>query len=270
MGNRFRGGIEAGAMPSHHRYFGNPVLTTIGRLLFKSNCKDFHCGLRGFDRAAIIKLDLRTTGMEFASEMIVKATLNKLRIAEVPTVLAKDGRSRPPHLRSWRDGWRHLRFLLMYSPRWSFFFPGLVAIFLGLIIGILVLPGPLFFAGIRFDIHFLLFAAALIIIGYQSVTFAIFTKTFGITTKLLPSDPKFEKFFNYITLEVGLFAGAVLLLIGAILSASAFIQWSRLSFGLLNPDITMRFFIPGVTGGILGVQTIFSSLFLSILGLARR
>lgn len=270
MGNRFRGGIAPGAMPPLHKYLGNPVLTTIGRVLFRSECKDFHCGLRGFNRESILALDLRTTGMEFASEMVVKATLNRLKITEVPTTLAKDGRSRPPHLRSWRDGWRHLRFLLMYSPRWLFLFPGLAAILLGVIIGGLVLPGPFFLDGIRFDIHSLLFASALIVSGYQAVTFAIFTKTYAIEAKLLPPDPAFQAPFKYITLESGLIVGVLLFLVGIVLSASAFIQWGHQAFGLLDPEVTMRLFIPGLTAVILGVQTIFSSFFLSILGLRHR
>ena len=141
MGNRFKGGIKPGAMKALHRYLGNPVLTGIGRLFFRSRCGDFHCGLRGFDRGAIVDLDLRTTGMEFASEMVVKATLQKLRISEVPTTLSPDGRSRPPHLRSWRDGWRHLRFLLLYSPRWLFFLPGIALLLCGLLTGVWLLPG---------------------------------------------------------------------------------------------------------------------------------
>ena len=270
MGNRFRGGIAPGAMPPLHRYLGNPVLTTIGRVLFHSECKDFHCGLRGFNRDAILALDLRTSGMEFASEMVVKATLHKLKITEVATTLAKDGRSRPPHLRSWRDGWRHLRFLLMYSPRWLFLLPGIVAMLLGVVIGGLVLPGPFYFAGIRFDIHSLLFAATLIVVGYQAITFAIFTKTFAIEQKLLPPDPVFQAPFKYITLESGLIAGVFFLVLGLALSASAFFEWGRQSFGMLDPEFTMRLFIPGQTAVIMGVQTIFSSFFLSILGLNHR
>ena len=270
MGNRFRGGIQRGAMPPLHKYLGNPVLTTIGRVLFRSECKDFHCGLRGFDRDAILALDLRTTGMEFASEMVVKATLNKLRITEVPTTLAKDGRSRPPHLRSWRDGWRHLRFLLMYSPRWLFLLPGALAIVIGLILGALVIPGTLILGHIGLDIHTLLFASALIVIGYQAVTFAIFTKTYAIQQKLLPADPSFEAPFQYISLESGLIAGVVLLLAGLALCATAVVSWSQRDFGALNPEHTMRLFIPGVTALMLGVQTIFSSFFLSILGLSHR
>ena len=270
MGNRFKGGIAAGAMPTHHRYLGNPVLTGIGRVLFRSHCGDFHCGLRGFHSESIRRLDLRTTGMEFASEMVVRASLNGLRITEVPTPLAKDGRSRPPHLHSWRDGWRHLRFLLMYSPRWLFFFPGLIAIFLGLVLGALVLPAPFFIAGIRFDIHSLLLASALIVLGYQAVTFAIFTKTFAISAGMLPPDPRFQGPVEYVTLEMGLLFGVLLLTIGALLSFLALFEWGRQSFGTLDPEVTMRLFIPGLTSIILGVQTIFSSFFLSILGLNHR
>jgi glycosyltransferase involved in cell wall biosynthesis len=270
MGNRFHGGIATGAMPPLHRYLGNPVLTAIGRLLFHSECGDFHCGLRGFNREAVLGLDLRTNGMEFASEMVVKATLHKLRMTEVPTKLSRDGRSRAPHLRSWRDGWRHLRFLLMYSPRWLFLWPGYVAIFTGLVIGGLVLPGPFLIDGIHLDIHSLLFASALIVLGYQSILFGIFTKTFAIGRKLLPPDPAFEKSFKYVTLETGLVAGFILLLGGLALSATAVFQWGQRSFGALDPVVTMRLFIPGLTGVILGVQTIFSSFFLSILGLDHR
>jgi glycosyltransferase involved in cell wall biosynthesis len=270
MGNRFRGGISAGAMPLHHRYLGNPVLTAVGRILFRSPCKDFHCGLRGFNREAILALDLRTTGMEFASEMVVKATLNGLKITEVPTTLAKDGRSRPPHLRSWRDGWRHLRFLLVYSPRWLFLLPGLAGILLGLIVGGLVLPRPFVIGHLRLDIHVLLFASALVVVGYQAVIFAIFTKTFAIEQKLLPPDPAFQAAFKRITLEWGLVAGGVLFLAGLVLCFWVLIFWQYHSFGPIDPDITMRLFIPGVTAVILGVQTIFSSFFLSILGLSHR
>jgi len=270
MGNRFLGGIQPGAMPPLHKYLGNPVLTTIGRVLFRSECKDFHCGLRGFDRDAILALDLRTTGMEFASEMVVKATLNKLRITEVPTTLAKDGRSRPPHLRSWRDGWRHLRFLLMYSPRWLFLFPGFLAILCGLVLGALVIPGPFYLGHVGLDINTLLFSSALIVIGYQAVLFAVFTKIFAIQQKLLPADPSFEAPFRYISLESGLIAGVLLILTGLVLCASAFAFWGRHDFGPLNPEHTMRLFIPGIAALMLGVQTVFSSFYLSILGLSRR
>ena len=266
MGNRFKGGIAAGAMPPLHRYLGNPVLTWIGRLFFGSPCTDFHCGLRGFSKAAIEQLDLRTTGMEFASEMVVKATLYKLRITEVPTTLSPDGRSRPPHLRSWRDGWRHLRFLLLYSPRWLFLYPGILLMFLGFVTTLWLLPGP---RGI-FDIHTLLYAATAISIGFQSVTFAVFTKIFAITEGLIPQDRRLNRLFSYVNLEFGLIVGAILLLMGVAGSIYAFNTWESHSFGLLTPSQTMRVVIPSVTCLALGFQSVLSSFFLSVLGLKRR
>ena len=196
MGNRFAGGIATGAMPPLHRYLGNPVLTFVGRLFFHSPCRDFHCGLRGFDRAAILALDLHTTGMEFASEMVVKATLAGLRMAEVPTTLRPDGRSRPPHLRSWRDGWRHLRFLLMYCPRWLFLVPGLALMLAGAAIFAAVLPGPVRLGRGTLDIHTLLAGATFLVIGYQAVVFAVLTKVFAITEGLLPEDRLLSRAFR--------------------------------------------------------------------------
>jgi glycosyltransferase involved in cell wall biosynthesis len=266
MGNRFKGGIKPGAMPRLHKYLGNPVLTAIGRLLFQSPCNDFHCGLRGFSKDAITKLDLRTIGMEFASEMVVKATLHKMRIAEVPTTLSPDGRSRPPHLRSWRDGWRHLRFLLLYSPRWLFLYPGALLMLIGTIAGLWLLPGP---KGI-FDIHTLLYSAAAILVGFQAVSFAIFTKMFAISEGLLPEDPRLNRVFQYINLEVGLIVGSILLLIGIASSIYAFGIWGVHLFAPLTPSKMMRIVIPAVTCLALGFQIILSSFFLSVLGLKRR
>ena len=262
MGNRFKGGIKPGAMPPLHKYLGNPVLTAIGRLLFSSPCGDFHCGLRAFNRDAIAKFNLRTTGMEFASEMVVKATLNKLRITEVPTTLSPDGRSRPPHLRSWRDGWRHLRFLLLYSPRWLFLYPGMLLILLGLISTFWFLPTP--------RVHTLLYSSAAIIIGFQTVTFAVFTKAFAISEGLLPEDSRLKRVFRYINLEVGLIVGNALWLMGMAGSIYAFSTWKANLFGALEPANTMRIVIPSVTCLALGLQAIFSSFFLSVLGLKRR
>jgi len=270
MGNRFLGGINRGAMPPLHRYLGNPVLTTIGRLFFHSPCGDFHCGLRGFRKAAIMQLDLRTTGMEFASEMVVKATLRKMRIAEVPTTLSPAGRSRPPHLHSWRDGWRHLRFLLLYSPRWLFLYPGQLLMLLGLLIGAWLLPGPKMVGGITFDVHTLLYAALAVIIGFQAIVFAIFTKVFAISEGLLPQDPRLNAVMEYITLEVGLIVGIVLVLLGLAGSIYAVGYWDVHSFGNLNPSRTLRIVIPAVTFLTLGCQILLSSFFLSILGLRRR
>ena len=270
MGNRFKGGIKPNAMPPLHKYLGNPVLTTIGRLFFHSPCGDFHCGLRAFNKEAIMKLDLHTTGMEFASEMVVKATLHKMRIAEVPTTLSPDGRSRPPHLRSWRDGWRHLRFLLLYSPRWLFLYPGAVLMALGLLVGLWLLPGPQLVKGIGLDVHTLLYAAVAIIIGYKAVVFAIFSKVFAISEGLLPEDPKLSAAFQEINLEKGLLAGAALLVAGVAGSVWAFSSWGARSFGPLDASETLRTIIPAITSLTLGVQTIFSSFFLSILGMKRR
>jgi len=270
MGNRFRGGIAPGAMPPLHRYLGNPVLTTIGRIFFRSPCGDFHCGLRGFSKAAILNLDLQTTGMEFASEMVVKATLQRLHIAEVPTTLSPDGRTRAPHLRSWRDGWRHLRFLLLYSPRWLFLFPGALLMLLGLLTMLWLLPVPRVVAGVTFDVHTLLYAAAAIIIGFQAILFAVFTKVFAISEGLLPPDKRLESLFRYITLESGLIIASLLILAGLSGTAYAYWFWDQLSFGNLDPARTMRIVIPAVTALTVGCQTLFSSFFLSILGLRRR
>ena len=270
MGNRFRGGIKPNAMPPLHKYLGNPVLTFIGRLLFKSPSGDFHCGLRGFRKDAAMELDLRTTGMEFASEMVVKMTLNKKRIAEVPTTLSKDGRSRPPHLRSWHDGWRHLRFLLLYSPRWLFFYPGLAAMLIGVMTWAFLLPSPQSIGGIRLDVHTLLYGALLLMMGYQSVIFAVFTKVFAISEGLLPDDPRLEKHLSEVSLEKGLICGGLALLVGIAGSIFAVVNWEMKSFGGLDPSETLRVVIPSVTAIALGFQTMLSSLFLGVLRLRRR
>jgi glycosyltransferase involved in cell wall biosynthesis len=270
MGNRFKGGIRAGAMPPLHKYLGNPVLTGIGKLLFKSPVGDFHCGLRGFRKDAIASLDLRTTGMEFASEMVVKATLQKLNITEVPTTLSPDGRSRPPHLRSWRDGWRHLRFMLLYSPRWLFFYPGIFLIAAGIVTGAWLLPGPRSFGGITLDVHTLLYAAMAIIIGYQSITFALFTKIFAIMEGLRPEDKTLNKLFEFITLETGLCISCVLIIAGCAGSLFALTYWGERSFGDIDPSQALRIVIPASTLLAIGFQTFLASFFLSILGLRRR
>jgi len=214
-------------------------------------------------------LDLRTTGMEFASEMVVKATLHNLKITEVPTTLSPDGRSRAPHLRSWRDGWRHLRFLLLYSPRWLFFYPGLMLMALGMAAGLWLLPGARTIGDITFDIHTFLYAAAAIVTGFQAVNFAVFTKIFGVTSGLLPPDAKLEKMFKYVTLESGLVVGATLFVIGLGLSIFAVSDWSAHSFGALEPTKVLRLVIPAVTSMMLGSEIILSSFFLSVLGLKR-
>jgi len=270
MGNRFSGGIKPGAMPPLHRYLGNPVLTGIGRLFFRSPCRDFHCGLRGFRKDAILVLNLRTTGMEFASEMVVKATLHKLRIAEVPTTLSPDGRNRPPHLRSWRDGWRHLRFLLLYSPRWLFLYPGALLMLVGLITGLWILPGPKVLGGVTFDVHTLIYSSVAVLIGMQSIIFALFTKIFAITEGLLPEDPRLEGLFRIFTLEKGLAVGGLMTMGGVALSIYVIIYWGARSFGPLNYSTTMRMVIPAATMLSVGSQIILSSFFLSILGLKHK
>jgi len=270
MGNRFKGGIEADAMPFMHKYVGNPVLTATGRLFFRSPCSDFHCGLRAFRKSSIESLNLRTTGMEFASEMVVKATLHDLKIAEVPTTLSPDGRSRKPHLRSWRDGWRHLRFMLLYSPRWLFLYPGLLLMIVGAAAATRLLWGPLHVWGVTFDVHTLLYAAMATVIGFQTVVFAFLTKIFATTQGLLPEDRRLNKLFDYVKLETGLAVGALLLLGGLGFSIYALSSWRRHFFGPLDPSQTLRLVIPAVTLIMLGLQTVFSSFFFSILGLKRQ
>ena len=270
MGNRFRGGIQKAAMPPLHRYFGNPALTWLGRLFFRSPVGDFYCGLRGFRKDAYERLGLRTTGMEFATEMIVKATLLKLQIAEVPTTLSPDGRSRPPHLRTWRDGWRTLRFFLLYSPRWLFLYPGLAFMMIGVLLGLWLLPSPRAMGGVTLDVHTMLYSAAFVLLGFQAITFAVFTKFFAVSEGLLPPDPTLDKLFQYITLEVGLAIGALLTTAGLAISLYAVGAWENKHFGALDYSHTMRLVIPAALFLTLGAQTIFASFFMSVLGLRRR
>jgi glycosyltransferase involved in cell wall biosynthesis len=270
IGNRFEGGIKPGAMPLLHKYLGNPVLTRIGKLLFNSPVGDFHCGLRGFSQTAALRMDLRTTGMEFASEMVLKASLLGLRITEVPTTLSPDRRNRPPHLRPWRDGWRHLRFMLLYSPRWLFFYPGVLLMLLGLISGLWLLPGPRTIGKTTFDVHTLLYSALAILIGFQAVIFAAFTKIFAITEGLHPESPRLNKLFHYIKLELGLTLGVAIMLSGLAGSAYALTDWGTHSFGPIEPAKMLRTVIPAVLLLALGCQIILSSFFLSVLGLRRR
>jgi hypothetical protein len=257
-------------MPPLHRYVGNPLLSAIGRFLFRSPCRDFHCGLRGFTRDAAVRMNLQTAGMEFASEMVLKASLLGMRIAEVPTVLWPDGRSRRPHLRRWRDGWRHLRFMLLYSPRWLFLYPGLALMTAGLALGAWLLPGPRRIGAATLDVHTLLYAAVMVVLGFQAVNFAVFTKVFAVTEGLLPEDPRLTRLFRFVSLEVGLAAGALLVLAGLAASARAFLSWSAGAWGPLEPTRVLRLIIPAVLALTLGVQTILSSFFLSVLGLRRR
>ena len=270
MGNRFKGGIRKGAMPWKHRYIGTPVLSAIGRNFFHAMVGDFNCGLRGFSKSAFERMDLRTTGMEFASEMVVKAALLRMKVSEVPTTLSPDGRTRPPHLRSWRDGWRHLRFLLMYSPRWLFLYPGILMFLAGLVVALVLLPGPVVIHGIGFDVHTLLYAFTATLLGFQFVAFAVFTKVFAITEGLLPPDPRLARLFRWVKLETGLVVGGLLVAFGLGGSIFAVSNWAGQSFGALDPDRMLRIVMPAVFAVALGVQIICSSFFLSILGLRRR
>ena len=270
MGNRFLGGIKDGAMPPLHRYFGNPVLSGIGRLLFRVPLGDFHCGLRGFRRDSIMSLALTSPGMEFASEMVVKATLRNMRLAEVPTTLSPDGRSRPPHLRSWRDGWRHLRFLLLFSPAWLFFYPGVLMFLLGLVGGVWLTPGPRSAGSVTFSVNTLLFAAASLICGFQAIVFFVFAKTYAIRSGLLPEDPVVVRLRNVLRLEVGLIVGAFAVAGGLVLATLALGVWGAASFGQLDANESLRRVIPSITLLILGFQIIFSSCLLAVLQLDAR
>jgi len=270
MGNRFRGGIQPGAMPVLHRYLGNPVLTAVGRLFFHSPSRDFHCGIRAFRKQSYERMDIRSTGMEFASEMVVKATLLRMKVSEVPTTLSPDGRSHPPHLRTWHDGWRHLRFLLMYSPRWLFLYPGMASIIVGLAACVWLMPGPRRVGDVVFDVHTLDYAFGSMLVGFQLLAFAVFTKVFAITEGLLPEDPRLNRLFRWIKLETGLVVGAFFILAGIAGSVFALSTWARSSFGPINSQNILRIVMFSVFCLILGPQIIFSSFFLSILGLRRR
>lgn len=270
MGNRFLGGIEPGAMPWKNRHIGNPILSFIGRLFFRTRIGDFHCGLRAFSAEAYRQMDLRTTGMELASEMVIKAELFGLRVEEVPTVLRKDGRDRPPHLRPWRDGWRHLRFMLLFSPRWLFWYPGILLMAAGTIIGGALLPGPLPLGRVVLDVHTLLFAAVAVLIGFQAASFAVLSKFFAIRAGLRRPQVGFDDWFRHLTLESGLITGGVLVAAGLVLSLGAVRFWSGQGFGQLQPTQTLRWVIPGALCLVLGCQMILSSFFLGVLRLDTR
>jgi glycosyltransferase involved in cell wall biosynthesis len=262
IGNRFRGGIRSGAMPLLHRYVGNPLLSFAGRLFFSSGIGDFHCGLRGVNRAATLQLGLQAPGMEFASEMIVKATLAGWRIAEVPTVLSPTGRSRAPHLRSWRDGWRHLRFLLMMSPRWLMLYPGAFLIAIGVTAQIAIARGPIFVAGVGFDIHTMLYAGGAVILGMQLILFSILARTIGVLKNVLPVSPSLARFLRVFTLERGILLGVALGISGFGLAAYSAMSWAEVRLAALDPAVVMRVAIPSVTLMIAGAEIIFSSFLL--------
>lgn len=267
VGNRFRGGIKPGAMPWSHRWLGNPGLTRISRIFFHAPVGDTHCGLRAFTKDAYDRMRLRATGMEFASEMVIKASLKEMRITEVPVTLHPDGRSRPPHLRTWRDGWRHLRFMLLFSPRWLFLYPGLALFVLGVVVGAALETGPKKIGPFGFDIHTLLLAGFCCLIGYQLIVFAVFTKVFAMREGFHPPNRTYSAMFQYIKLETGLVLGALMFVLGVAGTILAVLSWQAAGFGALDPRLTMREIIPAAVLLTLGVQTIFASFFLSILGI---
>lgn len=270
MGNRFAGGIAPGAMPWKNRLVGNPVLTFVGRVLFRSPVRDFHCGLRAFRRDAILGLGLASPGMEFASEMVIRASLAGLRVSEVPTTLSSGPAGREPHLRPWRDGWRHLRLLLLYSPRWLFLYPGIAFGLAGAAVMLALVPGAITIGGTRFDVHTMLYGGAALMVGYQTVLFAVFARIFGMTQGFLPESRRMRGLLRVITLETGIAVGLVLVALGLAGSIWAVVHWSNRSFGTLDYANTLRIVIPSVVALVLGVQTIVSSFFLSFLGLADR
>jgi len=265
MGNRFQGGIARGAMPPLHRYLGNPVLSFIGRLFFGVKVGDFHCGLRGFRRESVIAMGLQTTGMEFASEMVVRATLAGHRVEEVPTTLSPDGRNRAPHLRSWRDGWRHLRFLLLFSPRWLFLIPGLLLLGLGLIFTGLVLPGPLKVGGVTLDVNTLVIACATTVVGFQSVLCALLAQVHGVAEGFLPEDPRLKKALEAWTLERGLRLGALVACAGFAGLVTSLARWHAARFGGIDYETSLRLVVPASTALIASWQIVLGSFVLHIL-----
>ncbi|MDX9789629.1 MAG: glycosyltransferase family 2 protein [Candidatus Kapaibacterium sp.] len=266
IGNRFKEKISNDAMPFLHKYLGNPVLTFIGKWFFKSEIGDFHCGLRGFTRKAFDRLDLQTTGMEFASEMIVKATLCKCKVTEVPIKLYPDGRTGKSHLNTWNDGWRHLRFLLLYSPRWLFLYPGLMLMLIGFGITAWSLPNP----KQTFDIHTIIFAVGALLIGFQAVFFAVFTKTFAVHEKLLLRSSRIDKLLDMISLETMIKIGALLILAGLGGGAYLVYIWKEGTFFEWGITVTMRIAIFSFTFMVFGFQIIFSAFFYSYLKLQVR
>jgi hypothetical protein len=270
MGNRFKGGIKPGAMPWHHKYIGNPILTGILNLFFRTPIKDAHCGLRAFRKDAYERLGLRTPGMEFASEMVVKAALHKQKISEVPTVLSPDGRDRPPHLRSFRDGWRHLRFLLLMCPMWLFIIPSVILLTAGLGLMAWLTPGPRTIGSVGFDLHSMVLGMLCVFLGYQTLWLGACAKVHGWTSGLLPADTFSRRVFDHVNLERGLIGGAALLATGLGLCLWLMGEWWSVDLGVLDVHVTMRYALWGFTTMMLGVQTIFGSFFLSMLGMAQR
>lgn len=261
------GYIEKGAMPWKHRWIGNPVLSGLGKLFFSSPVDDFHCGLRGFRRDSILALDLQTSGMEFASEMVVKASLQKYKIAQVPITLRPDKRSRAPHLRSWRDGWRHLRFMLLYTPNWLFLIPGGVLTALGVVAFSILLPGPFSVGSITFDVNTLLVSGTVVLVGYQFIALGTFIKSYAYISGIFPGGKHWVRLVNGKVVEAGIVAGGLFMLLGFIWLVLAVIEWAKADFGPLSYQTSLRMVIPAVTFVGLGVQTIFYGFALAVLGI---
>jgi hypothetical protein len=266
MGNRFQGGIAPGAMPALHRWLGNPVLSFIGRTFFRADIGDFHCGLRGFDTQAIRDLELRAPGMELASEMVVRARLWRLKISEVPTTLKKDGRSRPSHLRTWRDGWRHLRFLLMFAPRWLFFYPGVALLLGGMVMSLVLLPGPVRVTpSLSFDVHTFLVAAISTIIGMQCISFAVVVRRYAASRGLLPASDVVERFLRPLTLERVLLIALLLGLLGIAGIVWCIVQWAHVRFGQLHYGQLIRILAVSITALAVALQLAFTAFLSEII-----
>jgi len=270
MGNRFKGGIKAGAMPPLHRYLGNPVLSFIGYLFFRTPVRDFHCGLRGFRRDLIGRIDLRTTGMEFASEMVVKAALHGVKVTEVPTTLSPDGRDRPPHLRSWRDGWRHLRFLLFFSPKWLFFIPGMLLSLIGFAIVGMLMFGPRSAFGVWFSYNTMLYGAAMVFVGMQSVFFFLLAKPFTVFSGLAPKPAWFDRFFSAWSFQLPLLIGIGLIQLGLGGAVATLIAWKNAAFGPLDLAWSFRLGVPSALCLSLGASLVFNSFFFGLISTKRK
>lgn len=265
MGNRFKGGIEKNAMPPLHRYLGNPVLSAVGRVFYRTPVSDFHCGLRGFNRAAILGLRLNTPGMEFASEMVIRATLFGLGIREVPTTLKPDGRSRAPHLRSWRDGWLHLKLLLTFAPYWLFYYPGIILFATGAVAFITLMFGPIQLGGVSFDIATMIIASALVLTGFQMVCFHVLTLIFAVRFNLLPTSPRYERLGGKISVDNACIIGGMLLLIALIATLAGVFSWGATGFGDMVESEIVRTAALAVVSASLGVQVVTTGFLSSML-----
>lgn len=270
MGNRFKGGIEKGAMPFLHRYLGNPVLSFVGRLFFNSKVGDFNCGLRGFSKAAFLKINPRMRGMEMAAEIVVKASLNKIKITEVPTTLSPDGRSRKPHLKTWSDGWKVLRFLMLFAPSWIFLYPGILLTLFSFVTGIILFFNPIQLGAIGFDIKSLIYISFFFIVGIQLLFFYFFAKIYAVSNEIYPMSNRFEKTFSYLTFERGLLLGLLLIIVGVVIGFSNIFQWSKVDFGVFDNSMSIKYVLLSALSITLGVQFVIFSFVYSILGLKIR